>query len=345
MMLAERTAALAELGKVLLRGDDDYLNASIARSAIHNPWFTVPNQQQAIHAIAAHMLDGQALDTWLAGYDLPLGQWPKNIGLVMAGNLPLVGFHDVLCVFAAGHRAVIKLSEKDPYLLPAVLRILEQIDSRTADYFEVVERLANFDAVIATGSNNSARYFQAYFGKYPHIIRRNRNAVAVLSGQETPAELLALGRDIFDYFGLGCRNVSHLFLPEGYDFDPLLEALHEYRDVVNHTKYKNNFDYNYALYLLNKVVFQANGCILLRRDSSFQSAIATLHYDYYNDSSQVASVLQARQDEIQLVVSHRALPGLVTFVPGQAQHPALHDYADGVDTMAFLQSLSPLFGG
>lgn len=342
MTLTERIAALSALGQTLLREDDDYLAATIARTAIHNPWFTVAHQQQAIRAIATNMLDEQALHNWVATYDLPEYQWPKHIGLVMAGNLPLVGFHDVLCVFVAGHKGIIKLSEKDLYLLPALLRMLAQVEPRTADYFETVERLTGFDAVIATGSNNSARYFHAYFDKYPHIIRSNRNAVAVLSGQETHEELVALGRDVFDYFGLGCRNVSKLYLPVGYGFDPLLEALYEYRDVVNHTKYKNNFDYNYALYLLNKVEFQANGCIMLRPDTSLQSAIATLHYDYYTDADHVAAMLLAQQSDIQLVVSHRPLPGITTFAPGQAQQPTLSDYADGVDTMAFLRGLGAL---
>lgn len=338
MTLAERIAALSALGQAILDGDD-YLEATIARTAIHNPWFTAAYQRQALDAIATGMLDEQALNGWVAAYDLPPHQWPRNIGLVMAGNLPLVGFHDVLCVFVAGHKGLIKLSEKDPYLLPALLRMLTHIAPRTADYFEVVERLAGFDAVIATGSNNSARYFQAYFSKYPHIIRSNRNAVAVLSGHETPQELLALGRDVFDYFGLGCRSVSKLYLPEGYDFEPLLEALYAYRDIVNHTKYKNNFDYNYALYLLNKVEFQSNGCILIRQDASLQSAIATLHYDYYTDPDHVAAMLLAQQTDIQLVVSHRPLPGIAAFAPGQAQRPTLYDYADGVDTMAFLRGV------
>ncbi len=338
MTLTERIAALSALGRAILDGDD-YLEATVARTAIHNPWFTVVHQQQALRAIAEHLLDEQALQAWVATYDLPPHQWPRNIGLVMAGNLPLVGFHDVVCVFVAGHKGIIKLSEKDPYLLPALLRMLAHIEPRTADYFEAIERLAGFDAVIATGSNNSARYFHAYFSKYPHIIRSNRNAVAVLSGQETPQELLALGRDVFDYFGLGCRNVSKLYLPEGYDFDPLLEALYTYRDIVNHTKYKNNFDYNYALYLLNKVEFQANGCILIRQDASLQSAIATLHYDYYTDPDHVAAMLLAQHTDIQLVVSHRPLPGIATFAPGQAQQPTLYDYADGVDTMVFLREL------
>jgi len=340
MTKSERIAALGKLGDWLRAGHDEYLDATIKRTAIHNPWFTEPNQQKAIQAIADQLLVAEKLATWLAAYSIPEETDARWIGLVMAGNLPLVGFHDLLCVFAAGHRARIKLSEKDPYLLPALLRAFQQIDPRTAAYFDVTNRLHDFSAIIATGSNNSARYFQAYFGQYPHIIRRNRNAVAVLTGQETAEELHALGRDVFDYFGLGCRNVSKLYLPADYNFDPLLEALHGYREIILHTKYKNNFDYNYALFLLNKVDFQANGCILLREDVSLQSPIAGLYYEYYREAAELVEELLSREEEIQLVVSQLTLPGIKTFGFGEAQQPALDDYADGVDAMTFLATLA-----
>ncbi|MEM1216935.1 MAG: acyl-CoA reductase [Bacteroidota bacterium] len=339
MTLNERIFALLELGKILRAQTDEFLQASVQRTAYHNGWLTVDNQQQAIAAIAEQMLTREVLDSWLAAYQVPEVSSPRKVGLVLAGNLPLVGFHDVLCVFVAGHRAVLKLSDKDPYLLPAILRILQQIDARTAGYFETVDKLTDFEAVIATGSNNSARYFEAYFGKYPHIIRRNRHAVAILNGSETAEELLALGRDVFDYFGLGCRNVAKLYLPKDYDFDPLLSALHEYRQIVNHSKYKNNFDYNYALWLLNKVDFKANGCVMLKEDPSLSSAIATLHYEYYAHLSEVQQQLIAKRDEIQLVVSQHDFAPLPSFAFGQAQQPGLADYADGVDTLGFLLRL------
>lgn len=336
----ERFNALVRLGEWLSSGEDEFLQASIKRSAIHNGWFTEANQQQAIEAIATQMLSPEKLTAWLAKYDVPETTVSKQVGLVMAGNLPLVGFHDLLTVFMSGHRAQVKMSDKDPYLLPAILRALKIIDERTTGYFDVVNNLQDFEAVIATGSNNSARYFKAYFAKYPHIIRRNRNAVAVLSGEESVEELLALGHDIFDYFGLGCRNVSKLYVPEGYDFKPLLEALHEYRHLlINHTKYKNNFDYNYALYVLNKVSYEANGCILITENTSLQSPIATLHYEYYTGLEAVTTELLLREEEIQLVVSQLPLDGLAVYPPGTAQQPGLSDYADGVDTMAFLLSL------
>ena len=211
MKLKERINALIKLGEHLRRDDDEYLQAVMHRTQYNNAWFTIENQHLAVRAIAKQMLDPGKLEQWLSGYDIPEETRPQTVGLVMAGNIPLVGFHDLLCVFAARHRAMIKLSDKDQYLLPYLLKLLARFDGRTEDYFQVVDKLQGFDAVIATGSNNSARYFEAYFGKYPHIIRRNRNAVAVLDGRESEEELRALGRDVFQYFGLGCRNVAKIY--------------------------------------------------------------------------------------------------------------------------------------
>jgi hypothetical protein len=338
MHLTTRLAALARLGQHLL-GPDDYLDAVIKRTAYHNPWFTEENQREAIEAIANNFLDEQLLQDWLAPYALQEPAVPQRIGLVLAGNIPLVGFHDVLSVFVTGHRAVIKLSDKDPYLLPYLVKLLAQFDPDTADYFTFVDKLADFDAVIATGSNNSARYFEAYFQAYPHIIRRNRNGIAVLSGEESAAELHELGRDVFRYFGLGCRSIAKLFVPPDYDFDPLLEALHEFRAIQHHPKYKNNFDYNYALFLLNKVPFHANGSIILTENDSFQSHIAGLYYSHYDDLAQLEATLRNRAAEIQLITARPGLLSLPTQSFGRAQEPALADYADGVDTIAFLQQL------
>ncbi len=264
----------------------------------------------------------------------------QTVGLVLAGNIPLVGFHDILCVFAAGHRARIKLSDKDPFLLPLLLEMLKEIDLRTAEYFDTTtERLTNFDAVIATGSNNSARYFEAYFGKYPHIIRKNRNAVAILKGRETVEELRNLGDDIFQYFGLGCRNVSKLYLPKGYNFTLLLETLHERNEIVMHDKYKNNFDYNFTLLILNKIKYESNGCILMREATEIASPISVVYYEFYDDLDVLIHGLKMKKDEIQLIVSNAQIADLQTFRFGEAQKPSLSDYADGVDTMQFLLSL------
>jgi len=336
MKLHERIDVLVKLGE-RLQQKDEYLDAIMHRNKFHNPWFTVDNQQQAVEAIAKQYLDRNLLEEWIKRYNVPEEGGLMKVGIVMAGNIPLVGFHDWLSVIVAGHRAEVKLSDKDPYLMPYLIKLLGEIDSRTKAYTNLTNKLTDFDAVIATGSNNSARYFEAYFGKYPNIIRKNRNGVAVLSGDESGEELKQLGRDVFDYFGLGCRNVSKIYVPEGYDFDPMLEALHEYRQIVLNTKYKNNFDYNYSLYILNKEQFKANGCILLREDKAIASRIATLHYEPYAELSRVEKELQKRKEEIQCII---ASPGLIkeqpTFAFGEAQQPRLWDYADGEDTMAFL---------
>ncbi|MEM7571944.1 MAG: acyl-CoA reductase [Bacteroidota bacterium] len=340
MTLEERIAALATLGQQLREDADELLLAHIKRTEFHNGWMTEENYRRSIRSIAEGWLTLEALSDWINQYELvDQPSATKTVGLVLAGNIPLVGWHDVISVFVAGHRAQLKLSEKDAFVLPYLLKKLAAIDERTAAYFEVVTQLKGFDAVIATGSNNSARYFEAYFGKYPHIIRRNRNAVAVLSGRESEAELLALGDDIFTYFGLGCRNVSKLYLPRAYEFQPLLEVLHEWRHLQNHTKYKNNFDYNHAKLTLNKGSFFSNGAVILREDESLLSHIAGLYYSFYEEVSELEAELNARTEEIQLVAAQDGLLSMPTKSFGEAQQPGLLDYADGVDTMSWLSQL------
>lgn len=338
MKYQDRVAALIELGKHLQQ-PDEYREAVIHRTYYNNRWFTKENQRMSIQAIADHFLSEEKLSTWLSNYDFPDQTDAKTIGLVMAGNIPLVGFHDVLCTFVAGHKSLIKLSEKDKYLLPALIRQLKIIDERTAQYFEVLERLSGFDAVIATGSNNSARYFEQYFSKYPNIIRKNRNAIAVLDGTESEKELQAFGEDVFQYYGLGCRNVAKLYIPEGYAFEPLLEALHEHREIVLNDKYKNNFDYNYAVLVLNKEKYMANGCIILKENKDISSPIAGLNYEYYQALSEVETEIEERKEEIQLVIAKEGLLSQKTYPFGKAQEPELDDYADGVDTLEFLLNL------
>jgi hypothetical protein len=339
MTLVERISALALLGEHLLQ-PDEYLDAIMHRTAHTNPWFTKENQHLAIQAIAAHFLDKKKLEAWAAQYPIAEGNSSIKIGMVMAGNLPLVGFHDLVCTFVAGHRALIKLSDKDRFLLPYLLQLLEKQSPGAGAYFETTEQLTGFDAVIATGSNNSSRYFEAYFGKYPHIIRRNRNAVAVLDGSETSDDLHALGKDVFRFFGLGCRNVSKLYLPQGYDFQPLMESLNEWRSLANHSKYRNNFDYNLALLMLNQTPYLNNGCIILMEDNAIASRIAMLHYEFYENKTALEKELAEREEEIQCIV---AKPGLLTMPSiafGKTQEPGLMDYADGVDVMGFMASLA-----
>ncbi len=340
MTLHARLELLAELGHYLRTGGDEDLATAIRQSYLENKWFTPENTQLALYSLANAMLDAEKLTAWAARYAIEDAAHPlKSVALIMAGNIPLVGFHDWLCVFVAGHRAKIKLSSKDKLLLPLLVKKMGEWNLESWEYTEFLledDRLRNFDAVVATGSNNSARYFEQYFGKYPHIIRRNRNGVAVLNGQETLAELYALGRDIFTYFGLGCRNVSKIYVPHGYHFDTLLEALHEYREIVNHDKYKNNFDYTLTLWLLNQVPYMNNGCLLLKEDTTLQARIASVHYEYYDDLQELDALLESRKDEIQCVVGHGTLAFTKIIPFGASQEPGLSDYPDGADVMEFL---------
>lgn len=341
LKLQQRIELLAELGRFIqTEKDHPDLQAAIQRSWIENKWFTPDNTRAALDAIAATMLDEQLLKAWADQYPLRDKMHPeRTIGMVMAGNIPLVGFHDWLCVFMSGERARIKLSGKDFYLLPFLIQLMGQWEHESRAYTTFCaaeEPLRGFDAVIATGSNNTARYFEQYFSPYPHIIRRNRNAVGVLDGTEGFADLYALGRDIFTYFGLGCRNVSKIYVPRGYQFDALMEALHEYRDLAHHDKYRNNFDYNMTLFLLNKISFLNNGCIILKEDASISSRIACLHYSFYENEAALQSELQERAEEIQCIVGKKPLPNSTVIPFGQSQTPGLTDYPDGVDVMAWL---------
>ncbi len=335
LYLTQRIAALARLGEHLLQ-PDDYLDAVIHRTEYNNNWFTKENQALAIRAIATQFLDKNKLENWAAAYLISDEPTMKTVGMVMAGNLPLVGFHDLVCTFTAGHKAKIKLSDKDRFLLPYLLQLLEKYSPGAGAFFEIAEQISDLDAVIATGSNNSARYFEAYFGKYPHIIRKNRNAVAVLDGTESEDELLALGKDVFRFFGLGCRNVSKLYLPKGYHFAALMERLHEFREIANHGKYRNNFDYNLALLMLNQVPYFNNGCIIVAENKDIASRIATLHYEFYEDKTALEAELVSRSEEIQCIVAKPGLLNLPTVPFGKSQEPGLADYPDGVDVMAFL---------
>ena len=338
MNLKERVSSLVELGNYLQKNDEQ-LQALVKATYLQNRWFTEENTYKAIDAISKQFLQKDLLENWLSSYEIP-EEDAKTVGMIMAGNIPLVGFHDLICVFLGGHRSQIKLSEKDKLLIPHFIKIMESINAEVGEYFEIVDRLESFDAVIATGSNNSARYFEAYFGKYPNIIRKNRNAVAVLTGKESKDQLLALGKDVFQYFGLGCRNVSKLYLPRNFDFKPMLEAFHEFKEIVLHDKYKNNFDYNYTLLILNKIPYEANGCILMNEDTSLQSRIAQLHYEFYDDNNDLEEKIKDKIDEIQCVIGDSQFFDYNMIPFGKAQSPGLADYADGVDVMNFLIQLS-----
>ena len=338
MTLDQRIQLMVQLGTYLNSGGE-FLDAVMHRTEYNNGWLTKENCKKAAGAIAGNYLQAAALKKWAQQYQLSDNSRPLKIGVVMAGNIPLVGFHDLLAVFLSGNEAIIKLSDKDKYLMPHLIQKLISWDKRAASCFQLVDKLAGFDAVIATGSNNSARYFEQYFGNYPNIIRKSRNGIAILDGTESRADLYALGEDVFSYFGLGCRNVSKLYVPTDYDFDPLLEALHEYRNIILNNKYKNNFDYNYAMYLLNKVPHKANGCIILIENEAIPSRIASLHYEFYDKADNLVTLLQKSKQEIQCIVGRELLSGISMIPFGKAQQPELTDYADGIDTMTFLKQL------
>jgi len=255
----------------------------------------------------------------------------------MAGNIPLVGFHDFLSVLISGNSVLVKLASNDKHFLPLIAKYLEYVEpSFNSKITFTEEKLTNFDAAIATGSNNTARYFDYYFGKYPNIIRKNRNSVAVITGNETENELKGLGEDIFRYFGLGCRSVSKLFVPKNYDFDNLFKAIYEYHDIINYAKYQNNYDYNKAVYLMSEFKLLENGFLMLKEDQSYASPIASLFYEYYDDLNQLTEKLDTDTEQIQCVVSN-SIENAIPF--GKTQQPSLTDYADGVDTLAFLAQL------
>jgi hypothetical protein len=319
-----------------------WIKQAIETAYNQNRWFSADMQSKAIDGIASEYLNYETLKEVSERYHLHNQNGHKKVGLILAGNIPLVGFHDLLCVFLSDHKAFIKLSSKDATLLRAIIQRLIDIDPDASDYFQIMERLSGFDAIIATGSSNSARYFESYFKTYPHIIRKNRNGVGVMTGKETKEDWINLGHDIFTYYGLGCRNVSKLYVPNGYDFTPFLETIQdEFKETILHEPYKNNFDYSFALYIMNKVKFVHNGCLIIKEDKEIASRISCVHYEQYDDLEALTTQLNHQKEQIQCVVSLKDLSGYEgeCFGFGQAQQPSFFNYADGVDTMQFLLGL------
>ncbi len=315
-------------------------NDLIAASFILNRWFTEESVLRSFAGIQS-FLEKDKLEKWIGNYSLTeVLDNPKRIGVIMAGNIPMVGFHDLLCVFISGNHFVGKLSSDDNILIPALVKKMLNFTEEVAEVISFGEQLkGNVDAVIATGSNNSARYFEYYFGKYPNVIRKNRNAVAVLTGQETAEELDNLGQDIFAYHGLGCRNVSKLYLPKGYNIDLFYEGIYKYKNVIEHNKYNNNYSYNRTVFLMQTAKFYDNNFLLLKEDDSLNSPIGTVNFEIYSDVEAVKEHLLAEDENIQCVVSKIDVIHPRRVVLGEAQNPNLEDYADGVDTIQFLMNL------
>jgi hypothetical protein len=332
----QRIAAFEALGHIMAKPDEQ-LSALINSAHHYNAWFTPQSAAMAVSAIAG-MLNKSDLEKWLQNESGNAKLKMRSIGLILAGNIPIVGFHDILCVLASGHKALIKLSSHDQKFIPYLLNKLIEIEPGFELQISYIDRLKDFDAVIATGSNNTSRYFDYYFSKVPHIIRKNRNSVAILNGEESKEDLKALGHDIFDYFGLGCRNVSKLYVPKDYDFKEFFESIEEFKSVADHHKYNNNYDYNKSIFLVNLDKHLDTGFLLLKEDSRFVSPLAVLYYEEYQNIEQLESELIKNEDLIQCIVSNSKLP--LSKVPfGQSQCPGLFDYADGVDTMKFLREL------
>lgn len=312
--------------------DDANIELLLKKSEIENPWFTVDNQKFALQQWA-DLLTEEHIKNWLGNYST--SAISKRVGLILAGNIPLVGFHDVLSVVLSNHIPVIKLSSKDKYLIPFLLRKWNEFSGDQVQ-FEFVEKLENFDAVIATGSNNTARYLEYYFKNHLNIIRKNRTSVAVLKGDETDEELQLLAKDIFQYFGLGCRNVTRLFIPQDFVIDRLFENFLGFQDIINHNKYANNYDYNRAVYLLNQEKFWDNNFVMLKEDDKMFSPLSVINFSRYESLDDVKNFIAENEENIQCVVAKKEL-GLNSIALGEAQNPGLDTYADNVDTMKFLE--------
>jgi len=331
MDLTERIDLMEKLGNYLA-GNDEELEGVKLKAFEKNKWFTEEFVNLSLKNISTQFLNRNKLENWVTHYHPKANLTTKTVGIVMAGNIPLVGFHDFLCVFISGHAQIIKLSGKDDVLMAHIIEKLSQWNAEVARLVRVADFLKNCDVYIATGSNNSSRYFKYYFGKYPSLIRGNKTSVAILTGDETGSELSLLADDVHTYFGLGCRNVTKLFVPVDYDFIPLLEAFRKYGYFADHTRYKNNYDYNLTLLIMNNKFYMLNESIILFENENIFSPVSQLHYNFYTDKSVTLNNLK-KNENIQCIIGK----GAMAF--GEAQQPGLFDYADGTDTMEFLLGL------
>ncbi|AUP81521.1 acyl-CoA reductase [Flavivirga eckloniae] len=352
MKLQERINAFVKLGEflsqfsneVIVKKDNvehndtffDGFKHQLKLTEEHNGWFTQENIRFSLQGWA-ESLTPDNLNTWLKPYQINTVE-PKQVAIIMAGNIPLVGFHDFLSVLISGHHVLVKQSSNDKHLLPYLAKYLEFVEPEFKGTITFTEdKIEGFDAVIATGSNNTARYFEHYFKNKPSIIRNNRNSVAVLTGNESKEELKALSEDIFRYYGLGCRNVSKLFLPKNYNFDAFFEAMYHWHPIIDKAKYANNYDYNKAVYLMSEFDMLENGFLMIKEDKSYASPIATVFYEFYDSTEQLKEKLDREKQQIQCVVSNGFIENEIAF--GATQKPLLWDYADSVDSVEFLLAI------
>lgn len=339
MQLEERIQVFSYLGRYLesfiSKIDDDRfinLNQAMFLAEQRNPWFSKENQLFTLKNWAEILTEEKLFD-WLKGY--PKEGNNKNIGIICAGNIPMVGFHDILAVIMSGNHAKIKLSSKDDVLIPFFFSLLKNHFTSFKNCFEFVDKIKDIDAVIATGSNNTARYFESYFKNMPVIIRKNRTSIAVITGMESETDLNNLAEDVLRYFGLGCRNVTQLFVPKNYDLNKIFKAFYNWKEIINHHKYANNYDYNKAIFLMNQTKITENGFLLLKEGDELNSPLATLYYKEYENLSEVEDFIENHIEEIQCVVGNEK--NSIPF--GKAQKPSLVDYADGINTLDWLFGL------
>lgn len=352
MLLVERINAFVKLGDFLRQFSNEIIEKTdniehnelffdgfkhqLKLAKEHNGWFTEENIKFALKSWS-NAMSSKNLELWLEPYTIENIK-PKTVAIIMAGNIPLVGFHDFLSVLISGHRVLVKQSSNDKQLLPYLAKYLEYVEPKLKGKIEFTEgKIEKFDAVIATGSNNTARYFEYYFKGKPSIIRNNRNSVGVLTGNETTEDFKNLSEDIFRYYGLGCRNVSKLFVPKGYKFDAFFEGIYHWHPIIDKAKYANNYDYNKAVYLMSEFDMLENGFFMIKEDESFSSPIATLFYEYYESAADLKQILKAKKNQIQCVVSKGFIENEIDF--GATQKPQLWDYADDVNTIKFLLSI------
>lgn len=333
MNQSQLTDLFVALGEAFadVQADDE----TVRKAYLENPWFTPDNQLMALN-YWAQTLKKPVIEDWLSHYSF--SSHPMNVGIVMAGNLPLVGLHDLLCVVLSGHKAWVKPSSEDRVWMQWVIAFLNKHAGKDYKPAELMEHLKGCEALIATGSNNTARYFEYYFRSVPRIIRKNRSSIAVLTGSETPDELELLGKDIFSYFGLGCRNPSKLLVPEGYYFDGFFEALQKYESVSQHHKFHSNYVYHKAIFLMNLEPHFDNGFLLVKPDQNLHAPLGCLFYTNYRDRGEVVEYIDSCRDQIQIIIGDRRfLPESIAF--GASQNPSISAYADNVDTLAFLNTL------
>ena len=336
MNLIDRIKAFYLLGNKIDHLSTEERELLYTKTANLNPWFIPPSIELSLQGISSFLKE-ENLHAWVSSYG-PLEEANKKVGIAMAGNIPLVGFHDYLCVLISGNQAIVKLSAQDSVLLPALHDWLIEIEPRFSGKLVIEERLKNIDGMIATGSDNTSRYFEYYFRNIPHIIRKNRSSVAILMGEEETSQLTELGKDLFSYFGLGCRNISKLYIPEGYEFKNLFESWVSYKDIINHHKYANNYDYQKSILLVNQVSHYDNGFVLLTQNDQLVSPVAVVYLESYSTQSDLKRKIKSHQNKIQCIVSANGwFEGSVPF--GKAQLPKLSDYADGIDTLKFLAEI------